>query len=70
VFLYQRVAAIHILVLSEDADYIYLNRSGVGSKSGKGVAWNDPTLAIDWKLEGEPTLSEKDKNNPPFAISF
>lgn len=58
------------LVLSEDADYLYLTDQEWAPNLEKGVAWNDPTLAIDWKLEGEPTLSEKDKNNPPFAISF
>ncbi len=32
-----------------------------------GIAWNDPALAIDWKLQGEPTLSDKDKIHPPLA---
>lgn len=29
-----------------------------------GVAWNDPELAIDWRLEGEPVLSGRDQQNP------
>lgn len=29
-----------------------------------GLYWNDPDLAIDWKLNGEPTLSARDKMMP------
>jgi len=29
-----------------------------------GVAWNDPTLAIPWRIDAEPVLSERDANNP------
>ena len=25
------------------------------------IAWNDPTLALPWPVEGEPSLSAKDK---------
>ena len=29
-----------------------------------GVAWDDPTLAIDWQLDGPPVVSERDARNP------
>jgi dTDP-4-dehydrorhamnose 3,5-epimerase len=55
------------LVLSEDADYIYLTDQEWAPNIEKNIAWNDPTLAIKWELEGEPILSEKDKNNPSLT---
>ncbi|WP_049982653.1 dTDP-4-dehydrorhamnose 3,5-epimerase [Halorubrum sp. BV1] len=29
-----------------------------------GVRWNDPRLAIDWPLDGEPVLSDDDRELP------
>jgi dTDP-4-dehydrorhamnose 3,5-epimerase len=31
-----------------------------------GIAWNDPALAIPWRCEA-PTLSERDRKNPPLS---
>lgn len=31
------------------------------------VAWNDPALGIDWRLDGDPILSPKDLLGVPFA---
>jgi len=31
-----------------------------------GIAWNDPTLAIQWPIT-DPLLSGRDKRNPPLA---
>jgi dTDP-4-dehydrorhamnose 3,5-epimerase-like enzyme len=28
------------------------------------VAWDDPAIAADWGLAGEPILSERDRGNP------
>jgi len=58
------------LVLSESADYIYLTDQEWSPNKERGVAWNDPTLAIKWELKREPILSEKDKNNPLLTAVF
>ncbi len=52
------------LVLSDDADYVYLTDEEWSPGREFGIAWNDPSLNIPWQLDGEPVLSEKDKNNP------
>lgn len=59
------------LVLSENADYIYLTDEEWSEGREKSVIWNDPDLAIDWKLNGQtPKLSERDKTNPAFRFLF
>ena len=58
------------LILSRDADYMYITDEEWKPNIEKNVAWNDSMLAIDWKLQGKPLLSEKDKNNPSFAVVF
>jgi dTDP-4-dehydrorhamnose 3,5-epimerase len=31
------------------------------------VRWDDPDLAIDWPIEGEPVISAKDRAAPRLA---
>ena len=52
------------LVLSEEADYIYLTDKEWEPRKEVGIIWNDPSLKIDWKIKGAPIVSEKDKTNP------
>ncbi len=35
--------------------------------SARGVAWNDPGIAIDWPV-GEIILSDRDRSLPPLAL--
>jgi dTDP-4-dehydrorhamnose 3,5-epimerase len=49
------------VVLSESADFLYQTTDFYAPQHERCIAWNDPTLAIDWHLGGiEPTLSAKD----------
>lgn len=50
------------LVLSDEADYVYLTDMEWAPGLEKSVAWNDPTLNIDWGIDN-PFLSEKDREN-------
>jgi dTDP-4-dehydrorhamnose 3,5-epimerase len=54
------------LVLSESADFIYKCSDFYHPGSERGVAWNDPEIAIQWGIE-HPILSEKDKINPRLS---
>ncbi len=50
------------LVLSESADFLYKTTDYYDLASERCLAWNDPTVRIDWPLEGQaPALSGKDQ---------
>jgi dTDP-4-dehydrorhamnose 3,5-epimerase len=51
------------LTLSESADYLYLLDESWQPGKEYGIIWNDPSLNINWKIKGEPILSQKDKQN-------
>ncbi len=54
-------------VLSETAVFQYKCDEFYAPQSEGAIAWNDPTLKIDWQLdEKDVLLSEKDKHNPMF----
>ncbi len=55
------------LVLSDSADFLYKTTGYYEPKLERCIAWNDPTLAIDWPLDGvAPTLSAKDRLGEAF----
>jgi len=50
------------LVLSESADFLYKTTDYYDPTSERCLAWNDPTVGIDWPLDGQtPALSGKDQ---------
>jgi len=53
-------------VVSETAHVTYKTTSFYAPEHERIVAWNDPDLAIDWHLDGEPQLSVKDQRGTPF----
>ena len=55
------------LVLSESADFLYKTTDYWHPEHERCIRWNDPTIGIDWPLEGEPTLSAKDAQGRNFA---
>jgi dTDP-4-dehydrorhamnose 3,5-epimerase len=48
-------------VRSPYADFLYKTTNYYSPQHERTLLWNDPTLAIDWLLDHEPTLSAKDK---------
>lgn len=63
-FLVPRGFAHGFYVLSDIADFEYKVSNQYNKESESALLWNDTDINIDWKLEGEPLLSEKDKMNP------
>jgi dTDP-4-dehydrorhamnose 3,5-epimerase len=49
------------LVLSAYAEVLYKTTDYWAPQHERCIAWNDSRLAIAWPLEGEPTLSAKDR---------
>lgn len=54
------------VVLSEHAEFIYKTTDFWAPEHERCIMWNDPDINIEWPLDGDPILSEKDKNGVPF----
>jgi dTDP-4-dehydrorhamnose 3,5-epimerase len=54
------------VVLSETADVCYLVSNLFDPATEKGIAWDDPDVGVDWRVD-EPLLSERDKTAPRLA---
>lgn len=48
------------LVLSDTAEVLYKTTDFYAKQHERCIVWNDPRLAIDWPLAGDPVLSSKD----------
>lgn len=57
------------LILSDEADVIYLTDDYYSPGKEFGVSWNDPELSINWEIK-EPVLSEKDQSAPKVDEVF
>jgi len=57
------------LVTSDVAEFQYKTTDYWAPEHERCIAWNDPRLAIDWPLEGEPQLSAKDRLGLPLAAA-
>ncbi|MCB1270022.1 MAG: dTDP-4-dehydrorhamnose 3,5-epimerase family protein [Microthrixaceae bacterium] len=47
-----------------DMAITYLVDSYYNPADELGVAWDDPEIAADWGLEGDPVISDRDRSNP------
>lgn len=57
------------VVLSEAAEVLYKTTDYYAPEHERAIRWDDPTLAIDWQRDswawqGEPALSDKDRQAP------
>lgn len=49
------------LVTSDSAEFLYKTTDYWAPEHERCIAWNDPKLAINWPLQGAPSLSAKDQ---------
>ena len=54
------------VVLSGHAEFLYKTTDYWAPEHERCIRWNDPELAIDWQISGEPVLSAKDQAGMPF----
>ncbi|MFY7836470.1 MAG: dTDP-4-dehydrorhamnose 3,5-epimerase [Novosphingobium sp.] len=56
------------LTLEDDTDFLYKCTSPYAPQNEASLAWDDPTVGIEWPLDGiEPKLSAKDADGVPLA---
>lgn len=53
------------LALEDDTHFLYKTTDYYAKDSERAMAWNDPSVGIQWPLSGQPLLGEKDA-----AIAF
>ena len=52
------------VVLSDEAELLYKASGEYNQNADRGILWCDKDINIDWGIDLEPVLSEKDKNQP------
>lgn len=53
-------------VLSETADFVYKCTDSYAPEHERTLLWDDESIGVEWPLEGEPILSDKDRNGTTF----
>ncbi|MFN3884198.1 MAG: dTDP-4-dehydrorhamnose 3,5-epimerase [Rhodocyclaceae bacterium] len=54
------------LTLSDTAEFLYKTTDYYAPELERTIRWDDPTLGIDWPIEGWPILAAKDAAAPLF----
>ncbi len=59
------------VVLSEEVEILYKASGEYAPQADRGILWCDKDINIDWGIDFEPILSEKDKTQPALkAINY
>jgi dTDP-4-dehydrorhamnose 3,5-epimerase-like enzyme len=61
----------HGFLAIEPLELLYVVTNEYDGTDELGFAWNDPHVTVDWPrhllADGEPTLSDRDRRNPPIT---
>lgn len=57
------------VVLSESAEFLYKTTDYYSPEHERCIAWDDPTLAIDWPISAVPSVSAKDAQGVRFEAA-
>jgi dTDP-4-dehydrorhamnose 3,5-epimerase len=54
-------------VLADDTEFLYKTTDYWMPEHERCIRWDDPAIGIDWRLNGAPLLSDKDRQGRPLA---
>ena len=54
------------ITLEPDTVVLYKVTNYHSATHERGIPWNDPGIAADWGIDGEPILSDRDQRHPRF----
>jgi dTDP-4-dehydrorhamnose 3,5-epimerase len=52
------------VALSDWAEILYKASGYYSAEHDRSIRWDDPDIGIEWPIDGEPTLSDKDRAAP------
>ncbi len=52
------------VALTDEVEILYKASGEYAPQADRGILWNDPDINIDWEIDFDPLLSEKDKVQP------
>ena len=52
------------VVLSDEAELLYKSSNEYSAENDRGIRWNDPDINIQWDIDFEPLISDKDSKQP------
>ena len=55
------------VALTDEVELLYKASGEYNPQADRGVLWNDPDINIDWDIDFEPLLSDKDKVQPKLC---
>lgn len=58
------------VALSDEVELLYKASGEYNPQADRGILWNDSDINIDWGINFEPILSEKDKAQPTLKEVF
>ena len=55
------------VALTDEVELLYKASGEYAPQADRGIIWNDKEINIDWEIDFEPLLSEKDKIQPKLC---
>ena len=52
------------VALTDEVEILYKASGEYAPQADRGILWNDPDINIDWEIDFEPILSDKDRRQP------